>query len=123
MYTAVSPVAGVANYTGQAQFYAINTAYRINKRLSLALGWQHVRSYAEFDPGTLVSGSSGDSSGIKEISRTKTTENTFTSKADIRLSEKISCILDYTFSDYDEKYSSSYDGSVHSVTATIAARW
>jgi hypothetical protein len=112
----------LANYTNQAQIYAINGVYHWDERLDLALALQQVRSFAEFDPQFLaVTG--GDTSGIRELSRLKTVESTLSARADYRLSKHVSCALEYDFRDYDEKTTSLFNGSVNSVMLYLASRW
>lgn len=121
MFSVISPaLVDMSNYTSQAQVYAVSSVYRFDEKLSLSLALQQVRSLAEFDPQALAT---TDVSGIKEISRLKTVESSLSARADYRLGAGITCSLDYTYRDYDEKGSSTLDGTVQTITVSLAGRW
>ncbi len=112
----------LTNYTSQAQIYSVSALYHCDERLDLALALQQVRSFAEFDPQFLTV-SSGDTSGIKEISRLMTVESTLSARADYRFARNLACALEYAFKDYDEKNTPLFNGSVNSVMLYLAAKW
>lgn len=108
------------NYTNQAQIYAVNATYHLDERLDLALALQQIRSFAQFDP---QSNGTFDTSNVSELSRQKTVESTLAARADYRFAKNLSCALEYTFRDYDEKNSSLFNGSVNSVMLQLVSRW
>jgi len=123
LFASLNPAShDLTNYTSQAQIYAISAAYHYDERLDLSLALQQVRSFAEFDPQPLTV-SSGDTSGVRDLSRIKTVESSLSARADYRFVKNVSCALEYTFRDYDEKNSSLFDGSVNSVILYLAAKW
>jgi hypothetical protein len=121
MFSVISPaLLDVANYTSQAQIYAVSGVLRLDERLSLSLALQQVRSFAEFDPKALAT---TDVSGVREISRLKTVESSLSARADYRLTDTVTCSLDYSYRDYDDKVSSSLNGTVQTIIASVAGRW
>jgi hypothetical protein len=121
LFASVDPASNdLTNYTSQAQIYAVSAVYHYDALLDLALALQQVRSFAEFDP---QSKSTLDTSGVKELSRLKTVESSLSARADYRFTRNLTCALEYTFRDYDEKITSLFDGSVNSVMLYLAAKW
>jgi hypothetical protein len=112
-----------ANYTQQAQVFAVNGVYHLDDRLNLSLGLQQVRSTADFDPGFLSFGLNSDTGGVSDISKLKTIESSLAARADYRLTSTITSTLEYSFKDYDDKYQSQYNGSVNTITLYLAAQW
>jgi hypothetical protein len=111
------------NFTSQAQIYGLNAAYNINERLDISLALQQIRSFAEFAPAAAVISAAGNTFGLTDISRLKTVESTFSARAEYHTSRNVSCLLDYTYRDYDEKTSSLIDGTVQTVMAHLTAKW
>jgi hypothetical protein len=129
MFTVVaSGSEAVANFTSQAHIVSLNAAYHYTEKLDLSLALQRVYSFSEFQPENKIFVNSagnitGDTGGIKEISRLKTVETSFSTRGDYHLSRNLSCSLDYTLKDYDEKNSSLFDGTVHTVAAYVSTKW
>jgi predicted porin len=124
LFTVVAPAtADATNYTNQAQIYSINSVYQLNERLDLSLMLQQIRSFSEFTPQFLVVSGSANTAGINLISRTNTVESSLSVRADYHVNKNISCAVDYTFRDYDEKNSMLFNGSVNSVMAYLSAKW
>lgn len=117
----VGPSTAVAsNYTSQSLLYGITIALRPMDKLSTSLALQQVRSYSEFDP-TVTAGVNTD--GIKSFSSLKTVENAVSFSNEYQLMKLISCGLGYAFKEYKDERNSQFDGSVHSVIASITAKW
>lgn len=112
----------LTNYTTQAQLFSINGVYHIDEKLDLSLALQQVRSFSEFDP-VFNTYTAGDTSGIKDISRTKTVESSISARADYHLTKNLNCICDYTFKDYDEKNSTLFNGTVQAVMVYLSSKW
>ena len=112
-----------SNYTSQAVLYSINAAYRATEKLGLNLMFQQVRSNAEFDPAFLQYPVNNSTDGVKSISWLKTVENSVNFSADYALARNISCGVAYSYHSYNDDRSSAYDGSLHSVTGTLTAKW
>lgn len=116
-------ISDATNYTNQAQIYSLNFAYQMNERIDLSLLLQQVRSFAEFSPQFLAVNGTTNTAGIDAISRTKTVESALSLRAHYQLTKNLSCAVDYTYRDYDEKNSILFDGSVNSVIAYLSAKW
>jgi hypothetical protein len=112
-----------SNYTSQAVLYSINAAYRATEKLGLNLMFQQVRSNAEFDPAFLQYPVNNSTDGVKSISWLKTVENSVNFSADYALARNISCGVAYSYRSYNDDRNSAYDGSLHSVTGTLTAKW
>lgn len=108
------------NYTSQSLLYGVTVSLRPVDRLSTSASLQQIRSYAEFDP-TATSGVT--TYGIKEYSSLKTVENAISLNNEYQLLKNVSCGLMYVFKEYKNDRDSQYDGSVHSVTASLTAKW
>ncbi len=116
LLTSVAPlVQDAASYTSQAQVWTVGSSFRPIDRLDLSLQLQHIRSFAEFSPLMTA--------GISEISRSSTEENSLTARADYRFNRNYSCNAQYALRDYNDRISSLYEGTVHSVTAFLTATW
>lgn len=118
----ISGSQAATNFTSQAQVISVNGSYQLNEKLDLSLVLQHVHSFSEFDP-ELKSVGVSDTSGIKEISRVRTIENSLSARADYHLTKHFSCALDYTYRDYDNRESTLGEGTVHVVTAMLKTLW
>jgi hypothetical protein len=119
----------VSNFTSQAQIVSLNAVYHYTEKLDLSLALQQIYSFSEFQPENKIFSvnpagiSTADTSGIKEISRLKTVESSISARGDYHLSRNLSCSLDYTLKDYNEKNSSLFDGTVHTVSAYVSTKW
>ncbi len=124
LFTVINPaIADATNYTNQAQIYSLNFAYQLNERLDLSLFLQQVRSFAEFSPQFIVVNGTTNTAGINLISRTNTVESSLSMRAHYQITKNISCAVDYTYRDYDEKNTTFFNGSVNSVIAYLSAKW
>lgn len=114
-------------FTQQAQVYAVNAMFHATARLDLSILLQQVRSIASFDPGTTTVANAfvgvQSTSGVADLDRVKTVENTVAARADFRLSKRISCLVDYSFRQYDNKAGTSFEGNVQTVTTALTAKW
>jgi hypothetical protein len=120
------PVAGsitAANYTQQAQVFAVNSVYHFDSLLDLSLRLQQVRSTADFDPSFISFAPNSDTAGVREVSRLATVESSLAARADYRLTGNVTCTVEYAFKDYDDKYQSQFNGSVNIVTLYLSAKW
>ncbi|WP_318258206.1 hypothetical protein [Geobacter anodireducens] len=109
-------------YTSEAQIVSLNASYRFTERVDLFLALQQVRSLSDFKPeDTTADGIS--TFLIRDVSRAKTIENSLSARVNYHLSRLVSCGLDYSYRDYDNKLSSLYEGNVHQVTALVRAKW
>jgi hypothetical protein len=108
------------NYTSQAQVYSLSGLYRFSEKLDLSLILQQVRSFSKFTPGVADSSLASE---IQRISRTETRENSLSARGEYQFMKNISCLLDYSYRDYDDKSDGSLSGTLHTVSAFVRARW
>jgi hypothetical protein len=108
------------DYTSQAQVYSISGLYRFSDKLDLSLILQQVRSFSKFTPGVADEGLSNE---VQRISRTETRENSLSARGEYQFTKNISCLLDYSYRDYDDKSDGSLSGTLHTVSAFVRARW
>jgi len=108
------------DYTSQAQVYSLSVLYRFAEKLDLSLVLQQVRSFSKFATGFADAGLGSD---IQRISQTGTRENSLSARGEYQLTKNISCLLDYSYRDYDEKTQGLISGTVHAVSAYVRAKW
>jgi hypothetical protein len=112
--------AAPTNYTSQAQIYSLSGLYRFSEKLDLSLVLQQVRSSSKFTPGVADDGLSSE---IQQISRTETRENSLSARGEYQFTKNISCLLDYSYRDFDDKSDGLFSGTIHAVSAFVRARW
>jgi hypothetical protein len=116
-----------SNYTSQSQLFSLNAVYHHDEALDLSLALQQVRSYAQFAPNALTlldsAGRTLDTTGITDVSRTDTVENSLAFRADYRMTKNLSCSANYSYRDYHDRALSSLSGTVHAVTASLSGNW
>ncbi|WP_343213476.1 hypothetical protein [Geomobilimonas luticola] len=124
LFSATQPGSnGATAYTNQSQVFSLNSVYRYNDRLDLSLALQQVHSRADFDPLFLALSPTETTLGLQDGSKVKTTESSVSARADYHLSKNLTCSVDYSYRDYDNRYASLYDGTVQIVTAQVSATW
>ena len=115
-----------AKFTSRSHVYGVNASYAIDEKCDLSLMLQQVRSNSAFDPApvtfTVIPGSTA---GIRQISEQKTVISTLSALGEYRFNRVVSTSLEYTVREYDEKNPaySTYNGTVHSIVAGLAAKW
>lgn len=115
-----------SDFASRSHVYSLNANYAATEKADLSLMLQQIRSDAAFEPAaaTFPFGS-GDTSGIRDISKQDTVISSLSARAEYRFNSVLSTSLDYTLKDYDEKNPaySAYNGTVHAVVASVAAKW
>jgi len=116
-----------SSYNSSSHVYGIDAVYAAAETLDISLAFQQVRSQSTFrvpDRSFTLAGVSGvfNTAGITDLTRLDTTETGVSARADWRITALLGCSLDYSFRMY-ESGQPGYDGSVHSTTATLKARW
>jgi hypothetical protein len=81
-----------------------------------------MRSRSIFAPGAAVVGSL-DTSGIEEISRRRTFENSLSFRSEYYFTKNVSCGLNYRLQAYRDQDQPDFDGTVHMIGASVTARW
>jgi hypothetical protein len=110
----------LADYTTQAQVYSVSAVYTPAEMLDLSLLLQQVRSFSRFVPGIADAALSSEVQGISQLS---TRENSLSARGEYRFTKNFSCLLDYSYRDYDDKTRGSLSGTVHAVSASVRAKW
>jgi hypothetical protein len=108
------------DYTSQAQVYSLSAVYTPAEWLDLSLLLQQVRSYSHFTPEIA---DSGISNYIQGISEGNTRENSLSARGEFRITKNISCLVDYSYRDYDDKAEGQFSGTVHTISANFKAKW
>jgi predicted porin len=109
------------NYTTQAQIYSISAVYRLAEMLDLSLALQQIRSFSDF--ATESGNTANNIVQLTQLTRTRTVESSLSARAEYRLTKNFSCVLDYSYRDYDEKLQSLANGTVQTVSAYLRAKW
>lgn len=115
--------ATMANYSQQAQVYGLTSIYHIDEKFDISLALQQVQSFAECDPRFIAVGPTNNTLGIKQLTQIKTVESTISTRADYQFTKNLSGSLEYSFSDYADKITSLFNGTVNSVMIHLAAKW
>jgi hypothetical protein len=109
-----------ADFTSQAQVYSLSAVYAPVEKLDLSLVLQQVRSFSRFAPGLVDAALSSE---IQGISQAATRENSLSVRGEYQLTKNLSCVLDYSYRDYDDKSQGLLSGTVHTVSANVRAKW
>lgn len=111
-----------SDYVTEGNLYSLNATYRATDNLDLSLALQELRSRAEFKPAALTDGGIS-TAGVTQLSRVRTIERSLSARTDYRLTNNLSCTLDYSYRDYDNRDGAAGEGTVHLVTALVTTRW
>lgn len=121
LFSGVQPASNsLADYTSQAQVYSLSADYRFTEQLGFSIVLQQVRSSSQFAPAFADTGLGSD---IQRISQTVTRENSLSARGEYSLTKNLSCMLDYSYRDYDDKSQGFFSGTVHAVSAYVRAKW
>ncbi|NJC87261.1 MAG: hypothetical protein FIB02_01825 [Desulfuromonas sp.] len=94
------------------------------KNLSCRLEGYHIRSKADYDPNFsyvgFPNGANADSSDLEEISKVDIRQNGVRGRVTWQIDENLTCGLEATFDDYDERGNDVFDGSVQSYMASLS---
>jgi hypothetical protein len=124
LFTSISPVySSATNFKSNSQVYGLNAVYQMTDKLDLSVSVQEVLSSSEFDPVFVTFSSNEDTSGITELSRLKIVDSILSARADYRIHKNINCSLEYSYREYDDKYSSANDGKVQLVKLILSSKW
>jgi len=87
----------------------------------------HIRSKASYDPdfsyvanpSYFANGADADSTDLHDISKLDIVQNGLKGRVDWKIGENLTCGVEATFDDYDEKGNDVFDGSVQSYLASL----
>ncbi len=111
-----------SDYVSQGELYSLNATYRATDSVDLSLALQELHSRAEFKPAATTDGGFS-TAGVRELSRVRTIERSLSARADYRVTRHLSCALDYSFRDYDNRDGTLGEGTVHVVSASVKTIW
>lgn len=110
-----------------------NLSAQLTKKFKTRLDLYFTRSLAFYSPDfptasfNYLTDSAGvgnaTSADLKDISRYDIDQYGFRAGIDYYFTDNCELTLDYTYDDYNEKYSNAFDGSVQSAMASFAYRW
>lgn len=132
LFTSFAPGSFAASqYLNRSHVYGLNGSYPATEKLELSLMLQQTRSISSFDPQSVTftaatpTDPGSDTSGISDITRQHTVISLLTARGEYRFTPTLSTMLEYVVRNYDEKNAaySAYNGTVHTVFATVAAKW
>ncbi|GFO56139.1 outer membrane channel lipoprotein [Geomonas sp. Red276] len=114
-----------SDFYDRSHVFGVSATYTGVDRLDLSLMLQQVRSASAFEPAFTSFSAGSDTSGITDITRQKTVISQLSARGEYHFTPMLSSSLQYQVRDYDEKNPaySLYNGTVHSVVATVAATW
>jgi hypothetical protein len=114
-----------SQFNTRSHVFGVNAAYAAAENLDLSLMLQQVRSISDFDPQLVFFSPNSDTSRIQDISRQHTIISLLSARGEYRFAKWISSNLEYSVRNYDEKNPvySAYNGTVHAILATVAAKW
>ena len=113
-----------SQFSSKSHVYSVNASYALGEKWDLALTAQQIRSSAAFSP-TDTTFISGSTAGVKQLTEQDTVISSLSARGEYRFSSVLSTTLEYTLKDYDEKKPAyqSYNGTVHAIVASLAAKW
>lgn len=115
-----------SQFYSRSHVYGVNATYSAGEKSELSLAAQQVRSTAAFSPTdatfTLIPGSTA---GVKQLNEQETVISSLSARGEYRFTSALSTSVEYTFRDYDENKSAyrSFNGTVHAIVASLAAKW
>jgi hypothetical protein len=125
--TSTGNVPGAAAYLAQSHIYGVNAMLHLTQRMDLSAGYQQVRGSSAFTPEDqtlqLTVTTTGDTSGIADISRTHGVEHEVTSRFDYRLTDTIQTSVEYLYRVAYDHTIAAYDGGAHQIVATLGVKW
>lgn len=126
LFTSVATGSQAAsNFYDRSHVYGVTASLAATEKLDLSLMLQQVRSASAFQPEYKLFSSTSSTLGVEDITRQNTVISLLSAKGEYRFTKLLSTSLEYVVKDYDEKnpsYSSN-NGTVHTVWATVAAKW
>jgi opacity protein-like surface antigen len=119
-----------ADYQQTVQTLTAGMTWQALADLSCRIEGYHIRSKASYDPDfpTTIRNDYGNAANISgivsstdlhDISKVDIAQNGLKGRVDWKLSENLTCGVEATFDDYDEKGNDVYDGSVQSYMASL----
>ena len=114
-----------STFSTRSHVYGVNASFAADEKLDLSLMLQQIRSSSAFAPELTTFSAGNDTSGIREITEQDTTISSVSTRGEYRFTSQLSCLLEYTLKDYNEKNPaySAYNGTVHAVVAYLTAKW
>jgi len=115
-----------ADFLQTVQTMSAGMTWQAAEGLSCRVEGYHIRSKAGYDPdfsyiGTpyFPNGANADSSYLRDISKVDIVQNGLKGRVEWQFSDQLTCGVEATFDDYDEKGNDIFDGSVQSYMANL----
>jgi hypothetical protein len=120
-----------ADYEQQVQTISAGLNLRFMKKLSSRFEAYHIRSQARFGPdfdprdlefisGLYTGEATASADGISDISRIDLRQNGIKARLRWQINEMLAATVEYTFDDFDDLQSDTYDGSVQALVASLS---
>jgi hypothetical protein len=104
-----------------------NTSLRLTRAVNLRFEGYHIRSFAEFSPDFFISAPPLDlpasSAELKELSRLDIRQNGLSAGLDWTPAPDWNCSFRYTYNDYEDRESSTFDGTAQTYMVSAARAW
>jgi hypothetical protein len=130
---AVPPVAShsildsLVEYSQRVHTVSANTSLRLTRAVNLRFEGYHIRSFAEFSPDFFISAPPLDlpasSAELKELSRLDIRQNGLSAGLDWTPAPDWNCSFRYTYNDYEDRESSTFDGTAQTYMVSAARAW
>jgi hypothetical protein len=99
----------------------------LSEQVDISAGYLQVRGSSAFTPEfqtiQITTTTTGDTSGIAELSRTHAVEHEVTSRIDYRITENIQSSVEYLYRVVYDHVDSSLNGGAHQIVATLGFKW
>jgi hypothetical protein len=114
-----------SRYFNRSQVYGVNAAYALDENTDLSLMLQQVRTSSVFDPELKNFSATSDTLGVRDITRVNTVISEASARGEYRFTRALSSSLEYAVRDYNERniFYRAYNGTVHTIFATVAGKW
>ncbi|HBG04034.1 MAG: hypothetical protein A2075_22495 [Geobacteraceae bacterium GWC2_58_44] len=126
LFTVFAPGSeAAARFSSRSHVFGLNATYQAHEKLDLSLMLQHVFADSAFEPRDTVFSATSDTQGIREITRQRSLISAMSARGEYRFTGEVSGLMDYSVRNYNEKnpaYSEG-NGTVHTIVASVAAKW
>jgi hypothetical protein len=117
----------LVEYSQRVHTVSANAGLRVAENLNLRIEGYHIRSFAEFSPEFFVDSPPLDlpasSADLKELSRLDIRQNGLSAGLDWIPVPTWTCSLLYTYNDYEDRDSSTFDGTAQTYMVSAAKVW
>jgi len=112
-------IASDADYELQVHTISAGINLRPTEIMTCRLEGYHIRSKASFDPSFVATAIATDDD-LKEISEVDIRQNGLKARLSWKLTEMLTAGIEYTFDDYEDRNSSTFDGTAQTVMSNLS---